>query len=564
MIANGRRIDQRTTMAQSGGTEWFEKHLALNSFDPVPFDGTDPAAFAWAILEMERREEAAALWWKRHGRPPYAIPLPHGIATAPKGFGFYGEGTNPAHNLPLPANPRTDAQSASLFNESARRLWLPPQELMKVTALYQRHASSGRPRERDHPLATRDVRLRSVPQMPERPVPADRRSAPRRKGTSPMAAIDEGFVRLVRENPQLRPRVGNPDEMRSNKLIRTLEALKFRVTDPEPGIPEAIDGAVITALNEEAVASAALGNKGGINLVATYEAFGAKMFGVLRQEVIFANHLTEAGRPPGWLSVPLILTSHTWENSKNEQSHQDPSLAESMLGEPAPFSRVLFAADHNVAAALIEGVFQTRGQIWSLVVPKGEALGDVFSLAEGRSLLAAGAAELEFAGHRRSEAQAVLSAAGAYQLREVLVASDRLRERDVPHRVVYLLEPGRFRAPRTDAEAEHRAAPALVESLYPAANPQRVFLVHTRPEPMLGILFPLATPQTAALGFISRGGTLSVDGLLFVNRSTWAHVLQVLARVQGVEERRYLTGEESEALAGRRSPMGPIVPAGRE
>jgi hypothetical protein len=43
----------------------------------------------------------------------------------------------------------------------------------------------------------------------------------------------------------------------------TLELLKFRVTDPEPTVPESIHGAVITALNEEAVASAALANKGG-------------------------------------------------------------------------------------------------------------------------------------------------------------------------------------------------------------------------------------------------------------------------------------------------------------
>ena len=54
-----------------------------------------------------------------------------------------------------------------------------------------------------------------------------------------MAAVDRMFAATVRANPHLRPRVGNPDEMRSNRLIETLELLKFRVTDPEPGIPEA-------------------------------------------------------------------------------------------------------------------------------------------------------------------------------------------------------------------------------------------------------------------------------------------------------------------------------------
>jgi hypothetical protein len=201
-----------------------------------------------------------------------------------------------------------------------------------------------------------------------------------------MTAVDEGFLAVVRANPQLRPRVGNPDEMRSNRMQRTLDALKFRVTDPEGGLPEAVDGAVITALNEEVVASAALANKGGLNVIVTYEAFGAKMHGVVRQEIIFADELNAVGRPPGWLSVPLILTSHAWENAKNERSHQDPALAEVLLGEPSDVSRVLFLADFNTAAAVVQAVYQTRGQIWTLVVPKAAAIPDLFTADEVRAL----------------------------------------------------------------------------------------------------------------------------------------------------------------------------------
>lgn len=153
--------------------------------------------------------------------------------------------------------------------------------------------------------------------------------------------------------------------MRSNRLLKTLDVLKFRVTDPEPTIPEDIFGAVITALNEEAVASAALPNKGGINLIHTYEAFGTKMHGVLRQEVVFANHSQEAGRRQGWLSIPLVLTSHTWENAKNELSHQDPSMAEAMLGEPSDVSRVVFVPDSNTAAVVTQGVYKTQRQFWT-------------------------------------------------------------------------------------------------------------------------------------------------------------------------------------------------------
>jgi phosphoketolase len=42
MILNGRRIDQRSTMSQSGGADWLAKYLKLHHFDPIIFDGRDP------------------------------------------------------------------------------------------------------------------------------------------------------------------------------------------------------------------------------------------------------------------------------------------------------------------------------------------------------------------------------------------------------------------------------------------------------------------------------------------------------------------------------------------
>jgi phosphoketolase len=349
--------------------------------------------------------------------------------------------------------------------------------------------------------------------------------------------------------------VGNPDEMRSNRMQATLDALRFRVTEPEPGLPEALDGAVITVLNEEAVAAAALGNKGGINVIVTYEAFGAKMHGLVRQEIIFAEQLNAAGRPPGWLSVPLVLTSHTWENAKNERSHQDPALAEALLGEPADVSRVLFPVDHNSAAVVMASVYRTRGQIWTLVVPKGSLL-DLFTPDEARALLRDGALRVDWAGHRPDEARVVLTAVGGYQLREALRAGRRLAERDVPHTVVCLLEPGRFRRARSPREAQHAAAPEVVDRLYPAAVPARVFLTHTRPEPLLGTVAPLATERTRALGFLNQGGTLSVEGMLFVNRATWAHCVEAVAAVAGLPRADLLTDDEIAALEHRAVPDG--------
>ena len=560
MISNGRRIDQRTTMSQQGGVAWFVEHLKLNSFDPIVFDGKDPAAFAWAIFEMECQLEAAAEA-VRSGTDSYPVALPYGIAVAPKGAGFYGEGTNLAHNLPLGSNPHTDIVAAQRFNESARRLWVPSRELADATDKLQHHDNSRRPRERDHPLARRDVRLRQVPSPVSRQVPANRQDPSTWTRFSPMHAVDAMFLAVVQANPHLRPRVGNPDEMRSNRMLRTLEALKFRVTAPERGIPEDIHGSVITALNEEAVAAAALANKGGINIIVTYEAFGAKMHGVVRQEVIFANHCNEAGRPQGWLSIPLVLTSHTWENAKNEVSHQDPVMAEAMLNELSDVSRVLFVPDYNTAAVVMLGVYQTRGQIWTLVVPKIDGVPDLFSPEEAARLLQQGALRLDWSGYQVEQQKLSLTAIGAYQLEEVLRASLRLAEREVPHSVVYMLEPGRFRAPRSEGERAHAAPDELAAGLYPDSAPARIFVTHTRPEPLIGVLQPLNTGsrQTAGLGFVGQGGTLTVPGMRFLNRSTWAHILLEAARVLDQPREDFLTPEELAAVDGRASPEAVVV-----
>jgi len=353
--------------------------------------------------------------------------------------------------------------------------------------------------------------------------------------------------------------VGNPDEMRSNRMQRTLDALKFRVNDPEEGLPEAVEGIVITALNEEAVASAALANKGGLNLIVTYEAFGAKMHGVVRQEIIFTDELNAGGRPPGWLSVPLVLTSHSWENAKNERSHQDPALAELLMGEPSDVSRVLFPPDFNTAAVVMQAVYQTPRQFWTLVIPKLAEIPDLFTADEARALLRDGAVRLDWAGHVGSEPPVILTAVGAYQLREVLKASERLANRALPHTVVSMLEPGRFRLARGEREQGHLAAPDVVARLYPSAARARLFVTHTRAEPLIGTLRPLHTDRTVGLGFRNHGGTLNVDGMLFVNGQTWAHCLDAVASLTGRRREDLLTAEEIAALDRRRTPRGVII-----
>ncbi|MFZ5657297.1 MAG: xylulose 5-phosphate 3-epimerase [Pseudomonadota bacterium] len=545
MVLNGRRIEQRTQISQQGGGHWFERHLRLNGFEPIGLDGRDPASIAWGIHVIESRLRACAQ------DPELPVVLPYGVAETIKGFGFPGAGSNAAHNLPLPGVPAADAAARALFNEGAARLFVPTSTLDRAMDELNTHRVQNRPRERDHALATRDVPCPVIP-----PVEPPQTGRPH----SPMQALDAQFVRIVEANPQLRVRVGNPDELRSNRLDRTLDALRHRVQVPEPGVAESRTGGVITALNEEAVACAALANTGGLNLVVTYEAFAPKMLGAMRQHANFARQCRAAGRPPGWRGVPIVVTSHTWENAKNELSHQDPTIVEAWMGEMSDTARAVFPVDAASAAAALGHVYRDPGQITVLVVPK-RAVPQRLDAESARRLAEDGAVVL--AG-TPATADLLLVATGAYQLLELERTYARLTARGLAPALIYLGEPGRFRAPRDAMEAGYVHAPSRRADWFPPGTP-RVFLTHTRPEPFLGVLRPLDTgaASTAALGFINRGGTLDVQGLLFANRATWAHAVDAAARVLGRDRATLLEPAEAAAVDGRGDPAA-ILPAAPE
>lgn len=547
MILNGRRIEERTQIAQEGGAAWLADHLRLSGFDPFIVDGRDPAAIAWAILEAEARLERFAA----NPSARYPAPMPYVIAETVKGFGFPGAGTNLAHNLPLEAAPRSDATAREAFNRAARELFVDAATLEAAVEALATHEAQRRDPESRHPAAVRN------PAAPVLPAPAW--AVPGAAASCAMDAMDAWFVDLIAANPSLRPRVGNPDELRSNHMGRTLETLRHRVNTPEAGVPEAVAGGVITALNEEAVAGAALGNKGGLNLIVSYEAFAVKMLGGLRQEIIFARHQRDVGQEPGWISVPLIVTSHTWENAKNEQSHQDPTIGEALLGEMSDTARVLFPIDANSAVASLKDVYGQRGRIACVIAPKRD-MAHRFAGTQAEQLVHDGVAHL--AGEPGS-AEVQFVAVGAYQAEQALRARERLEARGRRACVTVLLEPGRFRAPRDATEAGCTADDRTLAEMFPRSLP-RVILTHTRPEPMLGLLRRLdGGPRfTSALGYISRGGTLDVNGMLFANRCTWAHAIEAAAALTGWDPATLLDPAERAAIDGRGDPadLFPTVP----
>lgn len=516
MVLNGRRIEQRVQITQQGGTHWLVDYLRHCGFAPVAVDGSDPSAIAWAILESE---DALRRFAARPERE-YPAPMPYVIAKTVKGFGFPGAGTNAAHNLPLAGNPCTDAGARSEFNAAVRALHVLPDDLEAALAALATHDAQRRPLESRHPMAWRSPPAPSFPDPPWEPVGAQ---------SSAMVALDAWFTRFVQANPQLRVRVGNPDELASNKMGGTLALLKHRVNHPEAGVPEDLHGAVITALNEEAVAAAALGNKAGLNLIVSYEAFAMKMLGLMRQEIIFSRHQKDIGQNPGWIPVPLIVTSHTWENSKNEQSHQDPTIGEALLGEMSDTSRVLFPVDANTAMAALRDVYTGRGQLACLIVSK-RPVPNRFDVDSAKSLVRDGAAHLL---GTPEHARIQLIAIGAYQLDEAIKAHEELTRRGHPSCVTVILEPGRLRVPRDAIEADFVDDDDKLRALFPPGL-VRVILTHTRPEPMLGLLRRIDSgpDRTKVLGYISRGGTLDVKGMLFANRCSWQHAIEAALSAQ--------------------------------
>src|SRR5690606_4560739 len=208
MIANGRRIDQRTSMGQPEGLDWFQDHLKLNGFNPLAIDGKDPAAFVVGIFEAEELLQAVGQALLE-GRVQYPVPLPYVIAETVKGWGFPGSGTNAAHNLPLGGNPAKDEPARTQFNEGAAKLFVALDELQRARACLNQHASQQRPKEREHPLARRSPAPLNMPE-PQWAGGSDK--------CSPMDGVDRYFCDLVDANPELRVRVGNPDEIRSNRL----------------------------------------------------------------------------------------------------------------------------------------------------------------------------------------------------------------------------------------------------------------------------------------------------------------------------------------------------------
>ena len=218
----------------------------------------------------------------------------------------------------------------------------------------------------------------------------------------------------------------------------------------------------------------------------------------------------------------------------------------------------MFPVDANSAMAALRSVYEGRGQVACLIVSKRDMPHRLDGATAGR-FVTLGAAHID---GNPGEADLQLVAIGAYQLEEALKASRRLTARGLKALVTAMAEPGRFRAPRDSIEAAFTASDRDLAALFPPQLP-RVIVTHTRPEPMLGLLRRLdgGPTRTIARGYISRGGTLDVAGMLFANRCSWAHLIDAAAPLAGRPRDEFLTPTERDAIDGRGDPADLFQPS---
>ena len=79
---------------------------------------------------------------------------------------------------------------------------------------------------------------------------------------------------------------------------------------------------------------------------------------------------------------------------------------------------------------------------------------------------------------------------------------------------------------------------------------------------MIGILRRIdgGSNRMRVLGFLNRGGTLDVAGMLFANHCTWAHLLVVASKLLRGADGEFLDESELAAVEGRADPRVVMAP----
>ena len=254
-----------------------------------------------------------------------------------------------------------------------------------------------------------------------------------------------------------------------------------------------------------------------------------------------ARRQREVGQPPRWLPVLLVVTSHTWENSKNEKSHQDPTIGEA-LGEMSDTARVLFCRwQYRGRRAARRSCRARPGRL--VVCPSARRRG-----------LRRGAAQRLRATAARSSIRwrpTQLVAIGAYQPtpRSPRSATCRARPARLRERGARARRP---RVPRDAIEAAFVVDDARVRR---CSRRSRRACSSATPAPSRcwACCDASTRPRAHACWATSAAAVRPTPGMLSANRCTWAHAVDACTAVAGWPREELLDAAARRARRPRRS-----------
>lgn len=218
------------------------------------------------------------------------------------------------------------------------------------------------------------------------------------------------------------------------------------------------------------------------------------------------------------------------------QGASTPVLSEAWMEETADLAPVFFPIDANTAVAVLYHLYGQRGRVAAVVTGK-ITLPVVLDGPRAEEAVEKGAVVLR----HEPEASLQLIAVGAHQLQAVLRAAELLLTHDVACSVIAIIDPTRF-----------RQSHAKLKGIIPPV-PHRLFVCHTRAQPMAGVLRCLDTgpERSRFMGYRNCGGAIDLFGTQFRNRQTWAHIVHEAAQLLGQSPAEWLSNSQRAALDGR-------------
>ncbi|WP_147170453.1 hypothetical protein [Pseudomonas sp. SJZ079] len=150
----------------------------------------------------------------------------------------------------------------------------------------------------------------------------------------------------------------------------------------------------------------------------------------------------------------------------------------------------------------------------------------------------------------------LLFAIGGYQLAGMRRAAVRLSVAGCAWRLIYLQEPGRFRAPRDRCEADASGRGSRAQCAASRAVQTPCIAHSCACGSDTGHLWPILgeARNNRGLGYRNQGGALNEAGLLFANRANWASVLEASAQLLSLPLGDLLAEHERAALTGHGDP----------